>query len=243
MNRVWLCWLALSALVSAARSEEPAALKIHLLGAGEYKPVESLTAFKQHLEKNFRVECTTSFGKDSKSLPNLEQLKTAEVMLVFLRRMDLPDEQMAIIRNHWEQGKPIVALRTASHAFQPADNAIFDRQVLGGNYRGSGSYTTPFKAIAVPAKTEHAVLKGVGAITSKGYYGNDKLADDVEVLQLVESDKKAPLPVTWSHSYKGGRNIYTSLGVPEDFEDENFRRLLTNAIFWTAQRDPEKLRK
>jgi len=33
------------------------------------------------------------------------------------------------------------------------------------------------------------------------------------------------------------------MGVPEDFQDENFRRLLTNAIFWTAQRDPEKMKR
>jgi hypothetical protein len=33
------------------------------------------------------------------------------------------------------------------------------------------------------------------------------------------------------------------MGVPEDFKDENFRRLLVNAIFWTAQRDPEGMKK
>jgi type 1 glutamine amidotransferase len=242
MKYLSLCLFILGSFRATACGEEPA-LKIHLLGAGEYKPVESLTAFKAHFEKDFRVECTTSFGKDGKSLPNLEQLKDADVMVVFLRRMNLPEEQMALIRAHWEKGKPIVAMRTASHAFQPDDNAIFDRKVLGGNYRGSGSYTAPFKAIAVPAKAEHPVLKGVGPITSKGYYGNDKLADDAEVLQVVESDKKTPLPVTWAHTYQGGRTVYTSMGVPEDFQDENFRRLLVNAIFWTARRDSEKLRK
>ena len=242
MKPLWLCWLVLGSLLSLAHGAEPV-LKVHLLGAGEYQPVESLTAFQKHLEENFRITCTTSFGKDAKSLPNLEKLKDADVMVVFLRRMNLPQEQMALIRAHWEQGKPIVALRTASHAFQPDDNAIFDRQVLGGNYRGSGSYTTPFKAIVVPAKAEHPVLKGVGPITSKGYYGNDKLADDAEVLQVVESDKKTPLPVTWTHTHKGGRTLYTSMGVPEDFQDESFRRLLSNAILWTARRDPEKLQK
>jgi type 1 glutamine amidotransferase len=60
---------------------------------------------------------------------------------------------------------------------------------------------------------------------------------------VVESDKKTPQPVTWAHTYKGGRTIYTSMGVPEDFQDENFRRLLTNAIFWTAQRDPQKMKR
>ena len=42
---------------------------------------------------------------------------------------------------------------------------------------------------------------------------------------------------------KGGRYFYTSMGAPEDFKDENFRRLLTNAILWTSRRDPEAMRK
>jgi type 1 glutamine amidotransferase len=242
MKHLLLSLTVLGLLAAPAWSQEPAPLKIHMLGAGEYKPVESLTAFKKYLEANYRVECTTSFGKDGKSLPNVEALKNADVMIVFLRRMNLPEEQMAIIRDHWEKGKPIVALRTASHAFQPADNEVFDRKVLGGDYKGAGSYTTPFKAIAAKEQAEHPVVKGIGAITSKGYYNNGKLAEDAVVLQVVESDKKTPQPVTWAHTFKGGRTIYSSMGTPEDFEDETFRSLLTNAIFWTAQRDPNKLK-
>jgi hypothetical protein len=32
-------------------------------------------------------------------------------------------------------------------------------------------------------------------------------------------------------------------GAPEDFHDENFRRLLVNAIFWTTKNDPDKMKK
>ena len=35
----------------------------------------------------------------------------------------------------------------------------------------------------------------------------------------------------------------TSMGTPEDFRNDDFRRLLVNAIFWTARRDPEKMKK
>ncbi|MBL8799004.1 MAG: ThuA domain-containing protein [Planctomycetia bacterium] len=239
------CCLALSlfALLAVhAVGQEPAPLKVHMLGSGEYSPVESLTGFKKYLEERYRVQCTTSFSKDSKSLPNLEALKSADVLVVFLRRMNLPEEQMALIRAHWEAGKPVVALRTASHAFQPADNEVFDRQVLGGDYKGAGSYSTPFKAIPVKEQAGHAVVQGVGPITSKGYYNNGKLAEDAIVLQVVESERKTPQPVTWAHTYKGGRTIYSSMGVPEDFQDDNFRRLLTQAIFWTAQREPNVLK-
>jgi type 1 glutamine amidotransferase len=34
---------------------------------------------------------------------------------------------------------------------------------------------------------------------------------------------------------KGRRIFYTSLGHPDDFQDENFQRLLLNALEWTLQ--------
>jgi hypothetical protein len=55
-------------------------------------------------------------------------------MVIFARRMNLSAEQMAIVRDHWERGKAIVAMRTAGHAFQPADNEVFDQKVLGGHH-------------------------------------------------------------------------------------------------------------
>jgi type 1 glutamine amidotransferase len=235
--------LLIAALVAPSRADEPAPLKIHLIGVGEYDPAKSLAEYKKYLEQHYRVECTVSLGGNGKKLDNLDGLKSADLLVISARRMNLPEEQMAIIRQHWEAGKPIVGMRCASHAFQPADNEIFDKKVLGGDYKGAGSYTEPFKAIPAKEQAEHPVLKDVGPITSKGYYGNGKLADDAIVLQLVETNSKTPRPVSWVHTYKGGRTFYTSMGVPEDFQDENFRRLLSNAIFWAAQRDPAKMKK
>lgn len=223
---------------AADKSKDPAPLKVHLIGAGEYKPVESLGEFKKYLERH-GAKVTTSFGKDSKTLPNLDPLASADLMLLFVRRMNLPPEQMAILRNHWEKGKPIVALRTASHAFQPQDNDAFSK-VLGGVYLGPGSYTAPFKAVTADGQKAHPVLAEVGAISSRGAY-RFELAKNALVLQVVESDKKVKAPATWVHEYQGGRIFYSTMGSPEDFQDENFRRLLVNAIFWTARRAPAKL--
>ena len=41
---------------------------------------------------------------------------------------------------------------------------------------------------------------------------------------------------------EGGRYFYTSLGSPEDFQQEGLKRLLANAVFWTSGRDGGKLR-
>ena len=135
----------------------------------------------------------------------------------------------------------MVGVRTASHAFQAEDNDTFDRRVLGGVHRSHWA-DEPVRVSNEPAQAEHPILRGVGPFTSRKLYKRADLADGVVVLQTGDNDKDRQ-PVTVTHTYRGARIVYTSLGVPEDFADENFRRLLTNAVFWTSHRDPARMRK
>ena len=230
MNIRFIFWFTAFVLVPFI---DAAAIKIHFIsGAREYKSEESLKKFIPWLEKHYDVKCSVSWGHDGiEELPNIDALKKADVLFVFARRMKLIEPQMKLIRAHWEKGKPIVGVRTASHAFQKADNEIFDRQVIGGNYQGhfgDGS-------VKVTNLGKHPILKGVGKITSDKLYKAGPLTKGTMVLQHgdIDTDKHA---VSWVNTWKGGRTFYTSLGVPKDFEDENFRSMLANAIFWTAKR-------
>jgi type 1 glutamine amidotransferase len=234
--------IALFATVSAAAGADKA-LTVHFIsGSGEYKSEPSLKEFQQHLEKNYRVKVTASWGKDGGSaVMGLEELPKADLLLVFARRMKLPEEQMKIIRAHWEQGKPVIGVRTAGHAFQQADNDLFDKQVLGGHYKGHYGAEV-VKVVAEAAQAKHPILNDVGPFESRKLYGAGELAKDTTVLQTGDIGK-AKHPVTIIHEYKGGRMFFTSLGVPEDFANENFRRMLTNAVFWTAKADPDSFKK
>jgi type 1 glutamine amidotransferase len=235
VKRLLLSLALLALLPCLSRGDEPAPLRIHMIGHGEYAPEQSLPELKKYLEARYRVECTLSIKLDKNRLDNLDSLKSADLLIVFARRMSLPAEQMELIRQHWEQGKPVIGIRTASHAFQKDDNEVFDKKVLGGNYGGSGGG----KVVVSTTAADHPVLKGVQPFKPSQYlYGQGKLADDVVVLQV-----QGATPQTWTHTYKGGRTLYTSAGAPDDFKNENFLRLLTNAVFWTTQRDPEKMRK
>ena len=70
----------------------------------------------------------------------------ADLAVVSVRRRVLPAEQVAALRRFVSRGKPVVGLRTASHAFAPRGRAAvpegraawaeFDSDVLGGNYQG-----------------------------------------------------------------------------------------------------------
>ena len=223
----WLALFAFAAVVDAAP------LKIHFIsGAREYKSEQSLKAFIPWLEKNYGVKCTTSWGHDGiEELPNLAALKEADVLFVFARRMKLKEAHMKMIRAHGEAGKAVVGVRTASHAFQKADNEIFDRNVMGGNYLGHFS-NEPLRVINVVKA--HPVLRGVRPFGSSKLYKAGPLAKTATLLQQgdIGKDKQA---ITWVNTWKGSRTFYTSLGVPEDFENVNFKRLLVGAIFWTAK--------
>ena len=235
MKTRFIFWLILLVLISFV---DAAALKIHIIsGAKEYQSEASMKSFSVWMEKHYDVKFTASWGHDGiEKLPNLGALKNADVMFVFARRMKLVEPQMKLIRAHWEKGKPIVGVRTASHAFQKADNEIFDCQVMGGNYLGHFS-DEPVKVTHVVM--DHPVLRGVKVFPSGKLYPAGPLAKGTTVLQQgdIGTDKQM---VTWVNTWKGGRTVYTSLGIPEDFENKDFKQMLANAIYWTAKRKPDQ---
>jgi type 1 glutamine amidotransferase len=223
---------------------DPAApLAVHVIsGSKEYQSEASLKPFLADLEMHYRVTVTASWGTDGGStLENLDALKNADVLLIFSRRMKLPEDQMKPIRAHWEAGRPIVGIRTASHAFQKPDNDVFDRQILGGSHQSHWA-DEPVKVTNQPDQAGHPVLRGVGPFVSRKLYKRGDLSKDVIVLQTGDNGKDTQ-PVTLTRVHNGARIVYTSLGVPEDFKDDNFRRLLMNALFWTTHRDPERMKK
>ncbi|MDX1636921.1 MAG: ThuA domain-containing protein [Balneolaceae bacterium] len=209
-------------------------LHIHILsGSNEYRSEASLTSYQQYLEEHHEVTVTASWVEDrAEDLPGIEQVPEADLLLVFCRRLQLPDKQIGIIVDHWEQGQPIVAVRTASHAFDDQTNQVFDHKVLGGDYQGHFD-DRPVEVTNL--EPGHPVLEGVQPFLSRKLYKAGELANEAVVLQSGRVQGEVPQPVTWVHRYNGGRMFYTSLGVPSDFENPNFRRMLTNAIFWAAE--------
>lgn len=227
--------LLLLTAISAWAADKP--LSIHFIsGSKEYKSEPSLQDFKKVLEKRYHVSVTASWVKDgAKDLPGIEHIPQADLLLVFARRLKLPEEQMTVIRKHWNEGKPIIGMRTSSHAFQKEDNEIFDRQVMAGNYTGHFG-NEPVAVSTAKGAANHPVLKDVGKIESLKMYKAGELGADATLLQngTIKS-KNAIHAVTWSNLYKGGRMFYTSLGVSVDFENEHFRKMIVNAIFWTTK--------
>jgi len=236
--RTIILGLAASLIGPTALAAEDSAPKLRvclLSGSEEYDSDTTLAAFQKQLESKYDVACVLLKARGTDELPGLEALDRCDVAIFFTRRLTIDGEDLARVKKYCESGRPIVAIRTASHGFQ--NWLEFDKLVLGGNYRGHYGNNMTMKAVPVDGAQGHPVMVGVGPITSRGsLYKASPLATDATPLMMGTSPE-ATEPVTWVRTFHGGRVFYTSLGAQGDFEDPSFRRLLTNAIFWAAGRD------
>ncbi len=222
-----------SRLIAAQTSDKPLQLCL-LSGSEEYKSNESLAAFQKILEANYPIKCARAFWTSKTNLPGLEALETSDAMLLFTKRLDLPSDQLELVKKYCLAGRPIVGLRTASHAFQ--NWLELDHEILGGDYHGHYGSGPITKVAIAKGAADHPVLKGVKPFETKTkLYKNPHIADDTNLL-LTGSIPEHTEPLAWTREHRGGRVFYTSLGGPEDFDKQVFRTLLVNAIFWAGQR-------
>jgi type 1 glutamine amidotransferase len=237
---IGLLALAACATGSPARGDDARPLAVCLVsGSLEYHSNESLAEFQKYLESKYHVTCSRAFiqGSDEEHLPGLENLEHCDVVLLFTRRLKLSGDELARIKSYCLAGKPIVGVRTASHAIQSW--LELDKEVLGGNYKGHYRNDVETQVRIEPAASDDPLLAGVQPFVSAGsLYKNQGLADDCRVL-MTGKNPEATEPITWTRTYKGGRVFYTALGHPRDFQEDSFRHLLTNALFWAAGRPVE----
>jgi len=226
--------LALSASAPQAGEKKP--LRVCLIaGAKEYDADKSLPILQKHLESKYDVICSRAFATSETDLPGLENLAKSDVVVLFTRRLKLKGDQLDLLKGYCQSGKPLVGIRTASHAIQTWLD--LDHEVLGGNYMNHYKEGPPTEIKIVDGAKSHPILKGVHPYKSKGsLYKNKGLAKDVDIL-LTGTIPEATEPIAWTRQYKGARIFYTSLGHQKDFEEESYLRLLTNAILWTTHRE------
>lgn len=228
---------------------------VMLIGDDEYKTEVTLPAFAEtDLQPiGIEVQIVHSDPKDKNNFPGMaEAVKSADLVLVSVRRRTPPKDQLDALKAHVAAGKPIVGIRTASHAWslrnakdvEAAEKQglstwdAFDRDVLGGNYtnhHGAGSKT--LTSVAEQA-ANHLVLRGVNVpelIGNGSLYKVSPLATNTTPLLIGTIPNQTPEPVAWINQLgeKKTRVFYTSLGHAEDFENPAFRKLLQNGLLWS----------
>ena len=114
----------------------------------EYRSEETLPALARILAKHHGFKCTVVFGVNAKgeiqpganNVPGIENLKTADLLVVFTRFQNWPEDQMQHFVDYLDRGGPIVGLRTATHGF----NGIKGRFEKYNNGYGKSEYKDGF---------------------------------------------------------------------------------------------------
>ena len=211
-----------------------------------YHADKTLPIFAENLRANHDCYCTVLHGEGKADIAGMDELEAADVAVLYIRRLALPKPQLDALRRYLDAGKPLVGLRTASHAFDVHGQApagadewpTFDGDVLGGSYHGHGSNTAGTDVTVVAGQTGHAVLRGVDPRkwhSNGSLYNVSPVSDDATVL-MTGTNGTSVEPITWIREHKGGRVFYSALGHPDDFQQPQFRVMLVNALFWAMDR-------
>lgn len=201
-------------------------------GSFEYDSEISLTIFSDYLEKNCNIKPTMIIYKSEDDDVSLEPIDDTDVLLVFTRRLNTSGRELKRFQDYCASGKPIIGIRTASHAFQ--NWLVFDKEVLGGNYQGHYG-GGPITRIQINSENkDHPILDGIYEFDSYGsLYKNTPIAEDATLLLTGKTETNVE-PLAWTRVHQDGRVFYTSLGHQKDFEKEIFLQLLANAVFYVA---------
>ncbi len=183
-------------------------------GDEEYRSEEAMPQLGKILAKHHGFKCTVLFGIDpadgtikptvTNNIPGLEALETADLMIIFTRFRDLPDDQMKYIDDYIESGRPVIGMRTATHGFRFKDatktkyahyssnskewDGGFGRQVLGETWAGHhghhGKQST--RGVIADGMKDHPIVRGCEDIwgPSDTYTVNLPLPGDSQPLIL-----------------------------------------------------------
>lgn len=232
---------------------------VFVTGDDEYRSEVSMPMIARILEAKYGFRTSVAYARPTPqtrdNIEGLEALETADLMVMFTRWRRLPAAQLARIVAFSKSGKPMVGLRTTTHAFQypegdpnQALNDGFGTEVFGQRWITHHGHRSTTEVTLHDANRAHQILRGVGPFSAASWlYHVAPLAGSNAILldgRAVNSDKLArvetyPLeqPVAWTREYNGARVFFTTLGHPKDFEHEAMRRLLINGIHWAVGRD------
>jgi len=251
-------------LVASSLNAEEKKLAVFVIGTHHYNPAATLPGIARQLESlGFRTAIVAGENpeKNGKGLTGLEILKQADVAIFCVRFLTLPDYQLKIVDDYVKSGKPVVGIRTSTHAFAyPASdsranwNDGFGRDALGARYLTHLEGGAQIE-IAPEAKTD-PVLTGIDttAWTDPGTLYILEPAATAKTLLIgtakskrigtitnaagsfkLEKTMRQGVAWTWTNAF-GGRAFTTTLGHPEGYANSNTVRLLINGIHWAAGR-------
>jgi type 1 glutamine amidotransferase len=249
-------------LLAETRDEPRRPHIVFVTGDCEYRSEISMPMIAKILESKHGMKCSVCYATEEKTgerkpkhlgnIQGLEALKTADLAVFFLRFRQLPESQLQAILDYVNSGRPVVGLRTSTHAFRYPSGSFakwndgFGQEVFGQRWithHGHDSSTKVYVAVK-----DHPITRGIAPEfhCRSWLYQVMPLQGDCQPLLIgaaVKGDKPVkeifgtPNPVAWTKTRNGARVFFTTLGHPMDFENESARRLLVNGIYWALSKD------
>ena len=178
-------------------------------GDEEYRSEEAVVQLGRILAKRHGFDCTVLFAIDPASgeidpvirtnIPHLEALETADVLVVNLRFRDLPDDQMKHFDDYLKKGKPVLGMRTSTHAFNIPKDKPYSR--YGYNFSSDGPWNQGFGRLVL----------GETWIAHHGHHGKEATRG------VIASEQKDNPIVRGCDDIFGPTDVYTvRLPLPGD---------------------------
>ena len=274
---------------------------VFVTGEEYYRSEEGMCMFAQLLSRHHGFKCTVLFAIDpvtgtinpncNNNIPGLAALESADLMVIFARFRELPDEDMKHIVDYVNAGKPVLGIRNATHAFRYSPGSSspyrkitfengnfapykkwdfqnrewqggFGQQILGDTWIAHYGKFQKEATLAIKNSTQskHPVLRGVGdkifchtdvnsverltaqdVVLFHGQVLSGLSADDPPV---TDSRRDTRMPLAWFKTYAApsgiqGRSFTTTAGASLDWQSEDLRRLMVNAMLSLTGHDHE----
>jgi type 1 glutamine amidotransferase len=210
---------------------------VFVSGEEEYRSEESFPMIAKILERETGAKVSFCFSVDSagyidpnntRHIAGLEKLKDADLIVMFARFRALPPDELKCITDYVESGKPIIGLRTSTHAFLYQEDSlkhmnnewpikVFGQQWIThhGHFEDGNK---PLTSVYFANKMMQPILRGVEPFDAFSWLyhvdgGEWKLQGDCNILLQGKSLKsnhemegnleKFPMtnPVAWTKTY------------------------------------------
>jgi hypothetical protein len=219
----------------------PAKHIVMLSGDEEYRSEESLPQLGKILSQRHGFKCTVLFSQNEEgiidpnnqtNIPGMHLLATADLVINQFRFRELPDADMKHFVDYMNSGKPMIVVRTATHAFNYERNkqspyAQYDWRKPDGGFGGRTVGETwtyhhgdhgkeAARGLIEGRNAKHPILNAVFDVfgPSDVYGASPRFPADAKVLMhgltltgMKPTDqpnlKKALMPLVWLRDVKG----------------------------------------
>ncbi len=239
-------------------------------GDEEYRTEESMPMLAKVLSQHHGFDCVVLFAWDSSGTfinPNNQQgvigwehLDNADLMLIGTRFRRPDAEARGHIAAYLKAGKPVIGIRTSTHAFRGGDliaeglpQGRFGPVIIGdgwvahhGHHKVEGA-----RGVIEAGQEGHAILRGVSDVFAPSDVYTIKALTDKDTILMrgqvtktldpaskpLEGGKNDPMmALAWLHPYQikdgtPGTTFATTAGASSDLLSEDLRRMLVNAAY------------